>query len=121
MAYRITLRDENLLWVEFVGDVSSEDMENYIEEYKQYLERATAEHPFHFLVDSSQVGKLSAGARKALTSAFRVSDPRVGNTALFGANRYARVLTSFVLKAVGRDDIRMFDSEEEAVAWLKEA
>ena len=121
MAYSMTLRDDGLLWVEFVGDVSEKEMEDYIAEYTQYLEKATPEQPLHFLVDSSKVGKLSSGARKALVQGFRVSDPRIGNTAMFGANRYARVLTSFILKAVGRNDIRMFDSAEDALAWLKEA
>lgn len=36
-----------------------------------------------------------------------------------GANRYTRVLARLVLKASGRDNIRFFGLEEEAVAWLK--
>ena len=39
---------------------------------------------------------------------------------LVGASRYVRVLTGFVFKAVGRENIRLFASEEDALVWLKE-
>jgi hypothetical protein len=48
------------------------------------------------------------------------SDPRLGKSATVGVDRYTRVLLDFMLKATKRDNIRLFDTEEEALAWLKE-
>jgi hypothetical protein len=44
----------------------------------------------------------------------------LGKAATIGVDRYTRVLIGFVLKATGRDNIRLFDTEEQALAWLRE-
>jgi hypothetical protein len=69
------------------------------------------------LADLSQGGKFSAEFRKTLAGL--MNDPRTGKVANVGAKRYNRVLAGFLLKATGRDNIRFFKLEEEALAWLK--
>jgi hypothetical protein len=61
---------------------------------------------------------MSSAARRTIIETFNSSDARIGKTAVVGASRYLRVLTSFILKAVGRDNIRLFATEEEALPWL---
>lgn len=120
MAYRIEISQDNILHVVFEGELGEEDMESYLQEYDEFLSDASETEPLLFLVDSSEITKVSAVARKYFVQALRQPDPRTGRTAMIGSSRYVRVLTSFVLKAVGRDDIRLFDTEEEGLAWLKE-
>jgi len=109
---------DGVLRVRFIGNVDKETAEAYLAEYQQFLVDASPERPLHFLADATHLGKFSAAARKIWIDAFRDPDPRIGNTAMVGASRYVRVLSGFVLKAVGRDNVRLFATEEEALAWL---
>jgi hypothetical protein len=110
--------DDGILRVRFIGNLDREDAEAYLGDYQRYLEgREPGEH-LHFLVDATDLGKFSAAARKLWIDAFRDPDPRIGDTALVGASRYVRVLSSFILKAVGRDNVKLFATEGEALAWL---
>jgi hypothetical protein len=82
-----------------------------------YLESATETEPLLLLSDVSRLGKVSVKARSALAGLS--GDPRLGKNAILGSSRYQRVLATFIDKAVGRDNIRFFDTEAEALAWLK--
>lgn len=119
MPFKLEFRDDGILQAVFSGFLDTDDMEGYLQEYNQVLDGSAGTEKLHFLVNSDEVTKVSASARKAFVQMLRQTDPRIGFTAMVGGSRYVRVLTSFVLKAVGRDDIRSFESEEEALAWLK--
>lgn len=120
MPYELDLRDDRILHVRFIGNVGPDEWSSYIRDYESFLESAAGTDSVHFLVDVNEMGKASARTRKAVVADLRTPNPRVGKTAMIGTNRYARVLTSFLLKAVGRDDIRFFETVEDAMAWLKQ-
>ena len=117
MAYQLSMRDDGILQSTLTGDMSDKDAKAYREDMVSFLEATTEAEPLHALIDSSRLGKMSPASRKAVVEVSR--DPRLGKAAVVGANRYARVLGSFIMKATERDHIRFFDSEEEALAWLK--
>ena len=117
MTHEIEMRKDGILRIAFIGDVDDKDMEAYNEDLVPYIEAATPEKPLLTLADSARSGKFSSAARKSFLS--QNNDPRIGKAAVIGASRYTRVLASFVLKATGRGNVRFFDSEEQAVAWLK--
>jgi hypothetical protein len=118
MAHEISMGDDGILRMDLIGDMDREDMGAYIEDLTPFLEAATEAEPLLVLTDSSRSGKLSSGARKLSVEINR--DPRMGKTAVIGeGRRYFRVMAGFILKATGRDNIRFFDSEEEALTWLK--
>lgn len=114
--YKITRTDERFLRVVFTGDFDDADATAYVQELGPFLQAATAENPLRLLVDAQEVGRLSVKARKILTELN--SDPRSGETAVLGVNRFLMVLAQFILKASNRDNVRFFESEAEAVAWL---
>ena len=120
MPHQMSMGEDNILRVVFQGQMDREGAESYIDDYGRFVEQIPEGELLHFVVDASELGKISAAARKVLIESFRNPDPRVGSTAMIGASRYVRVLTGFVLKAVGRENIRLFPAEEEALAWLKE-
>lgn len=117
MAHELHMSDDGILRMRFVGDVGGQEMEAFYKDFAPFLETATEEKPLLVISDSTQAGKLSPKARKQLADLNR--DPRIGLVGVLGARRYERVLISFVLKVTGRDNIRFFEKEEEARAWLK--
>jgi hypothetical protein len=117
MAHELQMGDDSILRMALIGNVSGEDMEALLKDIQPFFEAVTEAEPLCLLVDSSRSGKTSATARKAYVELNR--DHRLKKSAVLGANRYSRVLGSFILKATGRDNVRFFDSEEEAIAWLK--
>jgi hypothetical protein len=117
MPYELSMGDDGILQVTFIGDLTDKDAKAYREEIKSFFEATTEAKPLLFLIDSSRMDKMSAKFRKTGVEILR--DSRMGKTAGVGGSRYVRVLTSFIMKATGRDVFRFFDSEEEALAWLK--
>ena len=95
------------------------ELDAFKRDFLVYLEAATEEKPLRTLTSSSDPeGKLPPAVRKAFADLNR--DPRLGKSATLNVNRYIRVLVGFVLRATGRTNIRFFDIEEEALAWLRE-
>lgn len=117
MAYELHMSDDDILRIAFIGDLEGPDLKGYLEAFASFLEAASEARPLLILADTNQAGKLSSKGRQAFTGLTK--DPRIRKVAITGSSRYARVLTSFILKATGRDHIRLFNAEDEAVAWLK--
>ena len=117
MAHELQMGDDGILRVSYIGDMDEEDVEAYIRDLAPFREAATEERPLVFLIDTSRLGKASSAARK--TFAELAKEPRIGRSALIGARRYVRVMAGFLAKATGRENYRFFDSEKEALAWLK--
>lgn len=120
MPYRIQMGDDGILRVDFAGgSLERDEVDAFIREFTVYLDAATPEAPLRMLTIANQSGaKLSSKTRKAFADLN--SDPRLGKAATVGVDRYTRVLVGFVLKATGRDNIRFFETEEQALAWLRE-
>ena len=117
MAYKFSMRDDGILQITHIGDMKDENIEPYFEDLMPFIEATTEAEPLRVLIDSSRTGKYSAAFRKKLVGL--LGAPRLGKMASVGAKRYSRVLGSFFLKATGRDNLRFFESEEEALVWLK--
>lgn len=120
MPYQIQLLEEGLVRISFPGgSLESDEVENFMQDFRVYLEAAAPEAPLNIMTIVGQEGaKLPSKTRKAFTDLN--ADKRVGKAATLGVDRYARVLIGFMLKATGRDNIRFFDTEEQALAWLRE-
>ncbi|MBN2391631.1 MAG: hypothetical protein JXR84_12975 [Anaerolineae bacterium] len=120
MPYQIQMGDDGILRVDFGGGVlEREEVDDFVQDFHVYLDAATPEAPLSTLTVAGQSGiKLSSKVRKAFSDLN--GDPRLGKAATIGVDRYTRVLIGFVLKATKRDNIRLFDTEEQALAWLRE-
>jgi hypothetical protein len=117
MPHNLQMGEEGILRVILNGDLDKASINAFIKDLSPYLNAATETDPIHLINDSSKVRKYSSTARKTLTDLNR--DLRIGNQAIIGANRASRVLSSFILKATGRENISFFASEKEALAWLQ--
>jgi hypothetical protein len=120
MPYQIQMGDDGILRVDFAGGVlEREEVDDFVRDFYVHLDATTPEAPLRTLTVVGQAGtKLSSKVRKAFSDLN--GDPRLGKAATIGVDRYTRVLIGFVLKATGRDNIRLFDTEEQALAWLRE-
>lgn len=117
MPYQLEVRPDGLVRIVFMGEQDAQDLEAFRREFEPLLVAATEDNPVLALVDGTRSSRFTAGARKVfleLNKSFRI-----GKAAIWGADRYTRVLASFVLKATGRGNIHFTETEEEAVAWLK--
>lgn len=117
MPYQMTLHDDGIVRIIFDGALESDEVEQFVSDFTQYLETVTPEAPLRTLTTTNQAGaKLPSPVRKMFADLN--CDRRLGKSATIGLDRYTRVLVAFVLKATGRDNIRFFDTEEQALAWL---
>lgn len=116
MAHQLQLEGGNVLRLTFMGDTDRHGAEKLVADFAPFLAQATTENPWRILWDDTRGGKTTSEVRKVYADLNR--DPRIGRVAIFGAQRYGRVLGEFVLKLTGRDNVRFFDNEAEARAWL---
>ena len=71
------------------------------------------------LIDANKAGQPSSKARKIIQEGV-LKHEKTRKVALFGLNPVARVIASFAIGVAKKEDLRFFNSEEEALAWLKE-
>jgi len=116
MAYELNMGDDGILRLTIIGDFGKEDAEAYLRESAPFQKEARSGSLF-VLVDTRQSGKVNSQARKTMIELIR--ENREGKVAVLGLSRYVRVSVGFVNRATGRDNVRLFGSEEEALAWLK--
>ncbi|MFN2108311.1 MAG: hypothetical protein ACK2UI_01495 [Anaerolineae bacterium] len=120
MPYQMQMKEKGILRIDFTGTTLERDeVDDFLRDFHTYLDVATPEAPLSTLTIADQSGsRFPSKMRKAFFDLN--SDPRLGKSATVGVDRYTRVLLDFMLKATKRDNIRLFDTEEEALAWLKE-
>lgn len=93
----------------------------------EFLEETTGiKQPFHgkklrALLNLSGASEVTSKARKMIAGKI-YQDPDLEKIATFGLSSFAMVVNSFMIKATGvsGDKVRVFDTEENALKWLKE-
>ena len=116
MAYEIRMDDDGILRIIGEGEFHEQMAEAVMRDLEPYLQAAEGGRPLLLLSDVRQSGKLSTRARALLAELGQ--DPRLAKNAVLGVGRYTRVMASFINKASGRDNLRFFETDQEAIAWL---
>lgn len=118
MAHEIRILEDGILRIALIGDQDEKSMEAFLQDLTPFLETATEEEPLRILTDSSRSGKYTVQARRMY---FQIGyGQTVEKVAIVGASRYTRVLVGFIFKGTGQRNVRFFDTESEALVWLKE-
>ena len=117
MTYQIKMGTDGILRASFYGDVDEFDMDGYWRDLRPYLDAATQDAPVQLITDTSGTRGYTREARQNLISINK--DPRIGKTAILGANQITRVLVHFIHIASQRENMRLFNQEDEAIGWLK--
>jgi len=69
------------------------------------------------LIDIEQSQEFSSVARKIWVKFLQNS--KIKKTAIFGGNVFVRTLASFVIAAAGKANIKFFETEQQALDWLR--
>ena len=70
-----------------------------------------------WLIDLSRMKKAKSDARKKMVTLD--SNPKVGRFAFYGAPLFVRTVVNFVMTAAGKNNVKHFSTEEDALQWLK--
>ncbi|MCE7948411.1 MAG: hypothetical protein DYG88_13390 [Chloroflexi bacterium CFX4] len=114
----VQVLEENgrILRVTFTDPWSAEEMLKEFESTKHYLEEAT--RPIHLLADMRAAKRTTPGALRA-REAPMLHHPMGGQVAVFGMNAVGRTLAETVFRLIRFRRARFFDSEAEALAYLR--
>jgi hypothetical protein len=117
MAHDIRMGLDGILRARIIGDLDRITMDALLKDLQPYFEAATENAQLNLIMDSSQINTLSSNARRRFT--LMNQDTRIGKIAIVGASRSMRVFISFVNKATQRNNIQMFDLDDQAINWIK--
>ena len=116
MTHKIYSFNDNILHIAFIGAIDAEATDSFLAEFPSFVSQVPEGQRLSMLIDASQEGRMSSEGRRGLTSLMQSdSIDRVG---VINAPRVNRVVAQFVMKAIGRDNIKFFSDEAEARAWL---
>ncbi len=118
MVYQIEMGLDNILRITLSGNLDRTTLGSLKREFIPYVEASTIEKPLKNIVFTQNLQTLSNEARKYFMQLSR--DPRYGQTAFINPSPRAKVLGIFINKAVGKQKIHFFNSEDIAIGWLKQ-
>lgn len=116
MSVDIHMGKDGILRANFSGDLDSSIVEQLRREFTPYIEASTPESPLKSIISFNGLGKISFRTRRYLTELNQ--DARFGAAAYLQPPRKARVLSQFIHKGSHRNNIRFFETEQEAITWL---
>jgi hypothetical protein len=98
------------------GAVTPEEFEELTRMTAECVARLRNPEDVRILIDGRQMGKSDPKVRKMGMRVFR--DKGIKKLAVWGAGALVRTTFRFVTIPLGRRNIRMFRTEDEAVEWL---
>lgn len=120
MGFKLTAIEENIVRLDLLGDFDAQDALEYPSQIDYFMEQATLKgKQLHVYTDTSKFGKLSVEGRRVFSDANK--DERQGKVAATGVNRILGMMARFIMVASGRNNIRFFSDEAEAMEWLRDS
>lgn len=117
MSNKVSQIEEGILLSTFTGRIDLDSVNEFVTNVEPYLDGPSP--TLHFLVDATNEERWSTQARREFTKIF--DSESYGKVGIINAGRATRVIARFLMIATNRNDsVRFFDSESDALAWLKE-
>jgi len=113
---RLYLGEEGIIHITAVGKKDKKDVINLRDAYIKMANMVRGK--VNLLIDVSKVSKPSLEARRVVQNEI-FQHEKTGKIALWGANPTVRVIASFIMGTTRKEDMRFFETKEEAFAWLK--
>ena len=117
MPHNLFMAEDGILRINFNGLLDLSGIDTFRKDLEPFLTAATETQPIHMINDSSEVRNITSSARKKFIELNQ--DLRFGNIAIIKPARPARILAGIMAKAAGRDNLSIFESEDEGISWLK--
>ena len=112
---RMVLGEDNILHVTIVGKQDKEIARAMVDALMSFF--SMVEGKLTILADNSRGKKPTREARDIFREFS--AHPKMGKVAVVGMNPVARVMSAFIIGLSSNRDMRIFKTEEEALAWLK--
>ena len=113
---RFYLGEDNIIYAE---EVMKTDEKTALAEKDAILKLANlSEGKVNLAVDLNEDGTPTAEARKIYQSL--IEHEKIGKVAMFGLRPVARVMASFLIGVVQKEDVRFFKTKKEAIVWFNE-
>lgn len=113
---RFYLGEDNIIYSTIVGDIDAEMAIAFDEATLKLMNMV--EGKVNVFTDDNKAGTPLSEARKIMQEF--IMHEKYGKLAIFGLHPVARVLASFIMGVTKKEDVRFFNSKEDALAWLKE-
>ena len=110
------LGEDGILYVSVAGEHDKKNAHAMREAFYTFL--SMTEGKLNVFTDNTGDKKPSVGARAIFREI--ANHEKCGKIAMYGMNPVARMMTHFVLGSSRSKHIRISDSREEALVWLKE-
>lgn len=119
MPNKVFLGENDIIFNLYEGNQAQESIQNMVNENNRIITKLRRQNkPVLVLADLTKLGQSSIGSRQASADALKNKD--YDKVALFGANKFMKYVGNFIITASGQERrARMFDTEDEAMAWLK--
>ena len=125
-SFSVWLREDGIISAKIGKVCGVDDVEGICNEFFKIFNTMTGK--VKIIVDVSQTERnYSAMLKKKMADAFTIAlnDPKFDKFAMWGAkSKFINVITSFIIEAIGfarkSNNIKFFDTEEDAIKWLKE-
>jgi hypothetical protein len=124
--FEMALQEDGVVYMRLIGSLDSTNfeilkvqVENAKKLVKEESEKQGKKLPILFdLTDFT--GTYNVGAMLAMKGLEEHNRPFSLKTAVYGGSAAAQVAAELTLELIGRDNLKLFKTKEEALAWLKE-
>lgn len=124
--FEVTLGEGDLVSMRILGSLDSTNFEilkSQVESAKKLVKEESEKRGRKLLIlfDLTEfTGTYNVGAMLAMKGLEEHNRPYSLKTAVFGGSAAAQVAAELTLELIGRDNLKLFKTKEEALAWLKE-
>ena len=117
-SYETHIREDGIVELAFIGNMDISDLELSEKDFllPHLATAAEASKKVNILYYADREGRFSVKARQKLNAINE--DSRLERLAVLKGNRVSQVLVTMLLKVSGKDNIKFFDDEVEALRWL---
>ena len=112
--YKVFVDDDSVIHIIEQSNPTEESSFAMKEEVAALVEKTEATLA---LVDLSYANIPPSGARRNIVRIFK--NPNIEKVAIFGPSVSIRVIAKFIMDAVGLNNRKFFETEKEAIEWLK--
>lgn len=112
---RAVMRDDGVLHVVADGVATAEDVESY---GSRMLKVCEDNAPILHLLDVRHLDTTDLAARWKLSELMKKQREFIKKSAVVGVDGSKRMMAQVVVKVSGRKNVRFFDNEKDATAWL---
>ncbi len=122
-----TVDENNMITISITGDLSEDKMESLVASLGESVQvivdafNAAGQKKVKVLVDLSQFsGKYVIKSFTEMVNFAIKTNPYVEKSAVFGGADKEKMAAEMVIALSHRDNIKVFDTKEQAIAWLAE-